>query len=545
MDILSKEDRLELAIQGYERGQFKSATAAAKAFDVSKDTLLRRLRGVHQKRGSAAINRLLTINEEESLVRWILSMDRRGMPPHQASVQQIATLLLTERATAAAPPPIGSRWISRFINRHKEIKSKYNRKYDYQRAKCEDPQLIQAWFQRVQRTIAEYGILEQDIYNFDETGFQMGVIATAKVVTGADRAGRPRTVQPGNREWVTIIETVNTRGSVIPPLIIFEAVMHQSTWYSCIPHDWSIGVSENGWTTNEIGLFWLQNVFEKHTKDRTIGRYRLLILDGHGSHVTPEFDQYCLEHSIIVLCMPPHSSHLLQPLDVGCFAVLKRSYGGLVEQKMGLGINHIDKLEFLPLYQEARAQALLESNIKSGFRATGLAPFNPSAVLSLLPKYTTPSPLQPAVQLPSSRSWIAKTPHNILELQKQTQLLKQCLSQQDQSPPTPTERALDQLVKGCEIAIHNAKILASYNQQLLAENKRQKQKRAQKKSYIAKGGVLSGAEAQSLIAARHNTQDQPVEEEATQRRQRAPPKCSLCGSLLHKANKCSIQQEPV
>jgi hypothetical protein len=464
------------------------------------------------------------------------------MPPHQASVRQITTLLLAERAVTR---PIGACWISRFINRHEAIKSKYNRKYDYQRAKCEDPQLIQGWFQRIQQTIAEYGILEQDIYNFDETGFQMGVIATAKVVTGTDRAGRPRTVQPGNREWVTIIETINTCGFATPPLVIFEAVMHQKAWYSCIPFDWSIGVSENGWTTNEIGLFWLQNVFEKYTKDRTIGRYRLLILDGHGSHVTPEFDQYCLEHSIIVLCMPPHSSHLLQPLDVGCFAVLKRSYGGLVEQKIGLGVNHIDKLEFLPLYQEARAQALSESNIKGGFRATGLVPFNPSAVLSLLPKYTTPSPPQPTVQLPSSRSWTTKTPHNILELQKQTQLLKQCLIQQDQPPPTPTERALNQLVKGCEMAIHNARILASQNQQLLTENKRQKQKRAQKRSYIAKGGVLSGAEAQSLIATVHNTQDQPVEEVTVQRRQRQPPRCSLCSSLLHKANKCSVQQERV
>jgi hypothetical protein len=46
----------------------------------------------------------------------------------------------------------------------------------------------------------QYRILDEDTYNFDETGFQMGVIATARVVTGNDRAGRPRTVQPGNRE---------------------------------------------------------------------------------------------------------------------------------------------------------------------------------------------------------------------------------------------------------------------------------------------------------------------------------------------------------
>ena len=103
--------------------------------------------------------------------------------------------------------------------------------------------------------------------------------------------------------------------------------MHQKRWYDWIPDNWSIAVSENGWTSNEIGFTWLKSTFDIHTKHCTIGRYRLLIFDGHGSHVTPEFDYYCCENAIIVLCMPAHSSHLLQPLDVGCFSALKRFYG--------------------------------------------------------------------------------------------------------------------------------------------------------------------------------------------------------------------------
>ena len=59
--------------------------------------------------------------------------------------------------------------------------------------------------------------------------------------------------------------------------------MHQKAWYNLIPYNWSIGVSKNGWTTNEISMYWLEHVFQKYTKDLTIGRYRLLILDGHGS----------------------------------------------------------------------------------------------------------------------------------------------------------------------------------------------------------------------------------------------------------------------
>jgi len=224
----------------------------------------------------------------------------------------------------------------------------------------------------------------------------MGVISTAKVITSSDRVGRPRILQPGNREWVSVIEAINTRRVAIPPLIIFNAIMHQKRWYDWILDNWSIAVSENGWTNNEIGFTWLKSTFDIHTKHCTVGRYRLLIFDGHGSHVTPEFDYYCRENAIIVLCMPAHSSHLLQPLDVGCFSALKRFYGQEVEQLMGIGISHIDKQEFLQLYQQVRPKALHSANIQSSFAATGLVPYNLSRVLTLLnAQLCTPSPCCP------------------------------------------------------------------------------------------------------------------------------------------------------
>jgi hypothetical protein len=150
-------------------------------------------------------------------------MDRHGIPPRISIVEQMARLLVAQRAPTTS---IGRNWASRFVKQDKRLKSKYNHKYDYQRSQCEDLELLRAWFQRILAIVAEHGILEDDYYNFDETGFQMGVIATVKVVTGSERAGRPHTVQPGNHKWVTIIKAINTRGFAIPPLIIFEAVMH-------------------------------------------------------------------------------------------------------------------------------------------------------------------------------------------------------------------------------------------------------------------------------------------------------------------------------
>ena len=68
-------------------------------------------------------------------------------------------------------------------------------------------------------------------------------------------------------------------------------------------------------------------MFYPYIKDRTKGVYRLLILNGHGSHVIPEFDLFYKDYCIITLYILLYLLHLLQPLDISCFAGLKRLYG--------------------------------------------------------------------------------------------------------------------------------------------------------------------------------------------------------------------------
>jgi hypothetical protein len=149
----------------------------------------------------------------------------------------------------------------------------------------------------------------------------MGVGGSIKVVTASERRLKPIGVQPGDREWATLIAGINATGWSIPPFFIFKAKNHDQAWYYN-PPDWRIGVSKNGWTTNELGLAWLKH-FIQHTEARTVGSHRLLILDSHESYKSLVFQNLCEQNKIITLCMPPHASHILQPLDVGCFAPLK------------------------------------------------------------------------------------------------------------------------------------------------------------------------------------------------------------------------------
>ena len=126
-------------------------------------------------------------------------MDARGAGPRPATVGEIANILLATRGSQP-PPTVGKNWPSKFVQRRDKLRTRYSVRYDYQRALNEDPKALRAWFATVQSVINKNGIQAEDIYNFDETGFTIGLISSQKVVTRAEYYGRRRLLQPGNRE---------------------------------------------------------------------------------------------------------------------------------------------------------------------------------------------------------------------------------------------------------------------------------------------------------------------------------------------------------
>lgn len=128
------EERVRLAVEACKQDSI-SARGAAAAYDVSRSTVSSRLNGVPPRGDAQLNNRNLMATEETTLVQWILSMDERGMPPTMVYTRRMANLLLAARGKG----PVGENWVRKFVRRHDEIKAKYSRRYDYQRAKCESP----------------------------------------------------------------------------------------------------------------------------------------------------------------------------------------------------------------------------------------------------------------------------------------------------------------------------------------------------------------------------------------------------------------------
>ncbi|KAJ8117443.1 hypothetical protein OPT61_g1348 [Boeremia exigua] len=216
------------------------------------------------------------------------------------------------------------------------------------------------YFNLLQHTIAKYNITLRHTYNMDEKGFAIGVLTRSlRIFSRALWAKKKvrQLLQDGNCEWVAEID---------PETEPIYATL-----------------SPSGWTNNEIGLSWLKQVFDRYTKAKARQSYRLLIVDGHGSHLTREFIEYCHKNRIILAILPPHSTQTLQPLDVVCFKPLSTNYSNELSNyiQASQGLSPIGKYEFLHLFWPAWVNTFTETLVLSGFRATGISPPNADVIL--------------------------------------------------------------------------------------------------------------------------------------------------------------------
>ena len=147
-------------------------------------------------------------------------------------------------------------------------------------------------------------------------------------------------------------------------MLVVQGKVHLASWYtdSGLPGHWPIRTSASGWIDNTTGMEWIKH-FDKYTEGRRKGVWRMLVLDGYESHISIAFEAYCKEKNIVTLCLPAHSLHITQPLDVGCFSVLKRLYGREIEDFIKASITHITKLEFFHAFKAAHDKTMIPKNI--------------------------------------------------------------------------------------------------------------------------------------------------------------------------------------
>jgi hypothetical protein len=458
------EAAIAAAIADIQSKRLPSLRAAAAAYKIPRSTLTNRLNAATRPRSIAAQERqLLPPEQEERLVNWVLQREACGHAIGRAQLHEMVLFLVQVTGVATS---IGHHWIERFMSRHPAISMKIGKKLDIARYEGTSYEIISPWFDALKTMIRTYNVHATDISNMDETGLALGVSNNSKVI-GFSESRVSYTKSPENREWVSIIECITTTGRALTPLVIFKGQSLQTTWFSDnnLPN-WLFASSGKGWTSNPIGLQWLKQVYLPSTSPPR-GRYRLLLIDGHGSHADVEFMSVCYQNNVLAFYLPPHSSHVLQPLDLTCFGPLKGAYRKQLRTVAELDdAAPVKKQRFISLYQTARTAALTETNIKSGFAKMGLVPWSPTNVLrglhhqeqsSRAPGPSSASPDRP-IKPPSTAT--IYTPKNKQDFKDVSNLL---------ASQTPSRRSIRTLVN------KTTKLIDRYSYQfaeLQAENKR-------------------------------------------------------------------------
>jgi hypothetical protein len=361
-DSQAKNKRLEAALVDYRKKVYKSVNAAAKAHDVPVATLRDRVKGATSRAVASEAKQILSAGEEKALVKWILDVSQSGYPPRKSQLREMAEDIRQQRVSKINDasiilveyPPIGTEWTDRFIRRHASLKTAFARRIDASRMKETTADSILHWLNLARETIEEYKVHPRNIYNMDESGFAIGSNLGACVIINSQIRSQFQ-AQPGRQEWVTVIECICGDGSVIDPLVIFRGIDLNTEWLIAkeFTANWRFSVSKRGWTSDVHGLEWLRRCFEPMTREKADGGYRILVLDGHGSHVTLPFITHCREHKIILLRLIPHTSHLCQPLDVGLFRPLKGALSSRLSPLLQTEVARLKKSEWLKAFSQA------------------------------------------------------------------------------------------------------------------------------------------------------------------------------------------------
>jgi len=178
----------------------------------------------------------------------------------------------------------------------------------------------------------------------------------------------------------------------MPPLMIFNRLRPE----------YKLGADENtmfaqqksGWMDGDIYERWLETHFIKHVPSV---RPLLLIFDGLKAHISLGLIEKAEENDILLYCLPPHSSHLLQPLDVSVFGPLKVGWKRVASTFTHFSGRPLNNFNFARLYKVAWNTSITASVIAGGFKRSGIYPFDRKAVVTTMVPDQRNSPAVPTI----------------------------------------------------------------------------------------------------------------------------------------------------
>ncbi len=500
----AQELRIVDAIAHLKANPKAKKTQIALQYRVSYSTFLARLKGV-QPGNRGGHNARLNVFEDEALKGYMEFLCRIGMPPDKRAIVKATNLLLEERGEDRVSKEWGRRWLLKNKQYYKNIRSKT---LHAERKAIHHTEEIQLHFQQFQEMIVRYSIEQKDVWNFDEIGFRIGCLRGRMVVVPADIKAI-YLADPDNRESITALECCSAGGLSIAPFLILKGdIMLEKHFENKMDDKAKLGCSLTGFTNDRLSFKWLEH-FNELTKDGIKDRWRVLIMDGHGSHLSDHFKFYAFKNRIIPFLLPSHSTHLLQPLDVGVFSAMKQHHQNALYDSIRYGDYTFDRTDFLAAFQEIHNSTMKKGTIIGSFIKTGLFPLDPEVVLSKMAHFDGYSEALDTMDLPFCPSTPPLRPFQQPPTTQSRETHEKYLEQ----------RVLDHIDGLCPLSPSYSASLQSYHQftarkareiRLIEQNEVERQVQAKAKAalragssrYVQKSGVISFGEARAQIQER-------------------------------------------
>ncbi len=307
-------------------------------------------------------------------------MADRGFPLTPKMVRAFGWAISHREGTANRFPEGGpsANWFTRFRRYHPQLSLRKIDNLERSRAECLSTGTITRYFFLLNDTLTKNGLKNKprQIYNADESFLQLNETKEKAVTTKNSRFVFSQSL--GTTEHITVLCGASASGVALPPMIIYPRSFPGGQYRFGGPDDPVYARSESGWVDNELFVECIRRVFLKFAvPDRPL----LLVIDDHKTHLTLECIDLCRTNNIILLCLPPHTTHALQPLDVSVFRSLKCHFSSALQAVCFSRKDFmVTKRDFARVFKVPFEKAFSMSNIKSGFTKTRIYPFNPEAI---------------------------------------------------------------------------------------------------------------------------------------------------------------------
>ena len=326
-----REKKLEAAVKLVSENNM-SVTTAAKKEGVPRETLRRWVeKGAPSRPYSGSFQSVLTPREEGDIIEAIITAAKFGWPCGTIEIQHMVKEFLDSsgKTTVFKDNFPGKDWIIEFKRRHNnQIRPRKAELLTKAREKTLTSAALEEFFALLKDSYDKADLFNDEnaarrIFNTDETGLNTNPNQRKLFFKKATKDAYLISPNCGKAVY-TVLVAGDAAEEFLPPLIVYKATHFNANWTFNGPEDARYAVSESGWMSDIIFEQWFCDTFVPYLEE--LQKPVILNYDGHGFHLTYKTVKVAIMEKITIICLPPHTSHALQALDVGVFKGMKAAW---------------------------------------------------------------------------------------------------------------------------------------------------------------------------------------------------------------------------